>query len=45
MRFVHNWLANPNQGRTHFPHNIQSSCEDLLLCYLSEDSHARQLVL
>ena len=32
-------LANPNKGRSHFPHNFQSSYE-YLICYQREDSYA-----
>ena len=33
------WLANPDQGRGHFPHNFQSAHE-YLIHIQSEDSHA-----
>ena len=35
------WLANPNKGRSQFPHNFQSSYE-LLICCQSEDYCAHQ---
>jgi hypothetical protein len=37
------WLAYPNQGCTHFPHNIWSLYE-YIIHYQSEDSYAHQMV-
>jgi hypothetical protein len=36
------WSANPNQGRSHSPHNFRSSHE-YLIHYQSEDSHVTSL--
>ena len=38
------WLANPNKGCSHFPHNFQSSYEYLIHCQ-SEDLNVHELVI
>ena len=41
---VNHWLANLNQGRSHFAHDIQSSYE-YLIHYQSEDSYAHEMII
>ncbi len=38
------WLANPNQGHSHFPHDYRCSYA-YLIQYQGEDSHSHQILV